>query len=136
MGVARLGACLSLKGKVVLLIKARSVDLVYQRHVSPMTQFETTNSPSTAISTAAMYATEMLSSIILSTLSLYLATVFATPNNVQQQSLSTNALRVPVTLGVMSRCPDALLCETLFDKVIPRVAEKIDISFAYIATYA
>jgi len=34
----------------------------------------------------------------------------------------------------MSRCPDALLCETLFDKVIPRVAEKIDLSLAYIAT--
>jgi hypothetical protein len=82
-----------------------------------------------------MYATDMLSSIILSTLSLYLATVFATPNNVQQ-SWSTDALRVPVTLGVMSRCPDALLCETLFDKVIPRVAEKIDLSLAYIATYA
>jgi len=37
-------------------------------------------------------------------------------------------------LGVMSRCPDALLCETLFDKVIPRVAEKIDLSLAYVAT--
>ncbi len=35
----------------------------------------------------------------------------------------------------MSRCPDALLCETLFDKVIPRVAEKIDLSLAYIARY-
>ena len=39
-------------------------------------------------------------------------------------------------LGVMSQCPDALLCETLFDKVIPRVAGKIDLSFAYVATYA
>ncbi|KAI0307104.1 hypothetical protein B0F90DRAFT_1622366, partial [Multifurca ochricompacta] len=43
--------------------------------------------------------------------------------------------RVPVTLGVMSRCPDALLCETLFDKVIPRVANKIDLSLAYVARH-
>ncbi|KAI0268196.1 hypothetical protein BC834DRAFT_933352 [Gloeopeniophorella convolvens] len=33
----------------------------------------------------------------------------------------------------MSRCPDALLCEALFDKVIPRVADKIDLSLAYVA---
>jgi hypothetical protein len=72
---------------------------------------------------------------ILSTLSLYLAAVYASPKDVQQ-SWSTDALRVPVTLGVMSRCPDALLCETLFDKVIPRVAEKIDLSLAYVAKCA
>ncbi len=51
-----------------------------------------------------------------------------------QQPWSSNSLRVPVTLGVMSRCPDALLCETLFDNVIPRVDEKIDLSLAYVAT--
>jgi len=34
----------------------------------------------------------------------------------------------------MSQCPDALLCETLFDKVIPRVAEKIELSLSYVAT--
>jgi hypothetical protein len=43
--------------------------------------------------------------------------------------------RVPVMLGVMSRCPDALLCETLFDNVIPKVAPKIDLSLAYLAKY-
>ena len=77
----------------------------------------------------------MFPTIALSALALYLATVFATPR-VAQQSWSTDALRVPVMLGVMSQCPDALLCETLFDKVIPRVAGKIDLSFAYVATYA
>ncbi|KAN0126780.1 hypothetical protein V8E52_000420 [Russula decolorans] len=51
-----------------------------------------------------------------------------------QQSWSSNSLRVPVTLGVMSRCPDALLCETLFDSVIPRVSKKIELSLAYVAT--
>lgn len=76
----------------------------------------------------------MLSQSIVVTLSLCLVTVCASARPVQQ-SWSSNSLRVPVILGVMSRCPDALLCETLFDKVIPRVAEKIDLSLAYVATY-
>jgi hypothetical protein len=62
---------------------------------------------------------------------LSLVAAYATPN---QQSWSASTLRVPLILGVMSRCPDALLCETLFDKVIPRVAEKINFSLAYVAT--
>jgi hypothetical protein len=70
---------------------------------------------------------------IASVLSLCLVASSATPAAVQQ-SWSISTRRVPVTLGVMSRCPDALLCETLFDKVIPRVAEKIDIALAYVAT--
>ena len=89
--------------------------------------------PLTATPLIATSSTTMSPTIILSALALYLATVFA---KVAQQSWSTDALRVPVMLGVMSQCPDALLCETLFDKVIPRVAEKIDLSFAYVATYA
>jgi hypothetical protein len=72
----------------------------------------------------------MLSKSVVTTLSLCLV-ASARP---VQQSWSSNAL-VPVTLGVMSRCPDALLCETLFDSVIPRVAEKIELSLAYVATY-
>jgi len=76
----------------------------------------------------------MFLTTIPTALTLYLATVFATPK-VAQQSWSIDALRVPVILGVMSQCPDALLCETLFDKVIPRVAEKIELSLAYVATY-
>jgi hypothetical protein len=76
----------------------------------------------------------MLSKSVVATLSLCLVAVYASARPVQQ-SWSSNSLRVPVTLGVMSRCPDALLCETLFDSVIPRVAEKIDISLAYVATY-
>lgn len=76
----------------------------------------------------------MLSKSIVATLSLCLVAVYASARPVQQ-SWSSNYLRVPVTLGVMSRCPDALLCETLFDSVIPRVYEKINLSLAYIATY-
>jgi hypothetical protein len=80
----------------------------------------------------------MLSTGIISTLSLSLAIAAATPTDLQQESWSsptTNDIRVPVTLGVMSRCPDALQCETLFDNVIPRVAEKINLSLAYVAKY-
>jgi hypothetical protein len=66
--------------------------------------------------------------------SLCFVAVYASARPVQQ-SWSSDSLRVPVSLGVMSRCPDALLCETLFDNVIPRVAKKIDLSLAYVATY-
>ncbi|KAF8484703.1 hypothetical protein DFH94DRAFT_624073 [Russula ochroleuca] len=70
---------------------------------------------------------------IASLLPLSLVAVYASPVAVQH-SWSASTRRVPVMLGVMSRCPDALLCETLFDNVIPRVADKINISLAYIAT--
>ncbi|KAH9060891.1 hypothetical protein EDB87DRAFT_1808038 [Lactarius vividus] len=80
----------------------------------------------------------MLSRVIIQTLSLFFTAAHASSITGAQDSWSipgsfTNNLRVPVTLGVMSRCPDALLCETLFDKVIPKVAEKIDLSLAFIA---
>jgi hypothetical protein len=52
-----------------------------------------------------------------------------------QRPWSTDKHRVPVTLGVMSRCPDALFCESVFDDVRRREAEKINLSFAYLATY-
>ncbi|KAG6861606.1 hypothetical protein C0995_014513 [Termitomyces sp. Mi166 len=44
-----------------------------------------------------------------------------------------NAVKVPVQLGVMSRCPDALLCENVFDDVLQKVSNKIDISMVYVA---
>ncbi|KAH9179627.1 hypothetical protein EDB89DRAFT_2110949 [Lactarius sanguifluus] len=81
----------------------------------------------------------MLSTVIIQTLSLFFITAaHASSVTDAQDSWSitgpfTNTLRVPVILGVMSRCPDALLCETLFDKVIPKVAEKIDLSLTFIA---
>ncbi|KAH8118686.1 hypothetical protein DFH11DRAFT_1568690 [Phellopilus nigrolimitatus] len=43
-------------------------------------------------------------------------------------------VKVPVTFGVMSRCPDALLCESVFDKALPRVEDKIDLSLSFIGT--
>jgi hypothetical protein len=50
-----------------------------------------------------------------------------------QQSPIRPNVKVPVHLGVMSRCPDALLCETVFNRVLERVAEKIDLSLTYVA---
>ncbi|THH11935.1 hypothetical protein EW145_g318 [Phellinidium pouzarii] len=41
-------------------------------------------------------------------------------------------VKVPVTLGVMSRCPDALLCETVFDKVLPQVNDRINLTLSFI----
>lgn len=43
--------------------------------------------------------------------------------------------KVPVELGVMSRCPDAILCENVFNDVLAKVPEKLDLSLLYIARY-
>ncbi|KII95217.1 hypothetical protein PLICRDRAFT_34060 [Plicaturopsis crispa FD-325 SS-3] len=41
-------------------------------------------------------------------------------------------VKVPVVLGVMSKCPDALLCESVFEQVLKRVSDKVDISLTYV----
>ncbi|KAG6821284.1 hypothetical protein H0H93_002394, partial [Arthromyces matolae] len=46
---------------------------------------------------------------------------------------SFSEVKVPVQLGVMSRCPDALLCENVFNEVLPKVSDKIDLSMVYVA---
>ncbi|KAA1093858.1 hypothetical protein PGT21_000887 [Puccinia graminis f. sp. tritici] len=38
---------------------------------------------------------------------------------------------VPIVLGVMSKCPDAQICEDVFDKVLAEVADKVDVLVAY-----
>lgn len=50
-----------------------------------------------------------------------------------QQNLTHAVVKVPVQLGVMSRCPDALLCENIFDQVLDKVAGKIELSLIYVA---
>jgi len=41
---------------------------------------------------------------------------------------------VPIVLGVMSRCPDAFLCEDVFDKVLDHTGHvKVDLSLLYVA---
>ncbi|KAJ4478044.1 hypothetical protein J3R30DRAFT_3290409 [Lentinula aciculospora] len=42
-------------------------------------------------------------------------------------------IKVPVILGVMSRCPDALLCENSMDAVLKKVGDKISLKLVYIA---
>jgi len=43
-------------------------------------------------------------------------------------------LRVPITLGVMSRCPDAHACEAVFDNVLRRVGhDKVNIELTFVA---
>ena len=52
-----------------------------------------------------------------------------------QRSFNTqyHDIKVPIELGVMSRCPDALLCEFVFDQVLHKVANKVDLALRYIA---
>jgi hypothetical protein len=44
-------------------------------------------------------------------------------------------VKVPVQLGVMSKCPDALLCEATFNSVLEKVKDKVDLSLFYIAKW-
>ncbi|KAG9091876.1 hypothetical protein FS749_016167 [Ceratobasidium sp. UAMH 11750] len=65
-----------------------------------------------------------------------LAAATAVPELVAQDEITQNVqdIKVPVMLGVMSRCPDAITCETVFDKVLERVGDKVDMSLAFIGT--
>jgi hypothetical protein len=51
----------------------------------------------------------------------------------QDELRTISDIKVLVQLGVMSRCPDALLCETTFNEVLSRVIDKVDLSLIYIA---
>lgn len=53
----------------------------------------------------------------------------------QTASDRTFDTRVPVQLGVMSKCPDALLCESTFNEVLGKVGDKMDLSLVYVAKY-
>lgn len=45
----------------------------------------------------------------------------------------TRWTKVPVTLGVMSRCPDAIHCENVMDTVFNEVGfEKVDVTLSFI----
>ena len=41
-------------------------------------------------------------------------------------------VKVPVVLGVMSACPDAIFCEAVFDDVLAQVGDKVDLSLTFI----
>lgn len=67
-------------------------------------------------------------------LPLLLTPALALPSFLLQPStpdLSTST-PVPVILGVMSKCPDAELCETVWDHVLDRVGGLVDMKLVYI----
>ena len=51
----------------------------------------------------------------------------------QDELRTISDIKVPIQLGVMSRCPDALLCESTFNDVLSKVIDKVDLSLVYIA---
>jgi hypothetical protein len=55
------------------------------------------------------------------------------PQQRRSQSVIAAPRRVDVTLGVMSRCPDALFFEGIFDRVLQQVNSKITLTMAFIA---
>lgn len=59
-----------------------------------------------------------------------------TPLTVQtlDQGYVTQDLKVPVVLGVMSACPDAIVCESVFDRVLQQVGDKVDLSLTFLGT--
>ncbi|KAI5120682.1 hypothetical protein M0805_006971 [Coniferiporia weirii] len=79
-------------------------------------------------------ALAMLSTLMLAPSALAAVTAYAAPFWLDQSPLmdETSAVKVPVTLGVMSRCPDALLCESVFDKVLPQVDGKVNLTLSFI----
>ncbi|KAJ7228637.1 hypothetical protein GGX14DRAFT_614082 [Mycena pura] len=50
-----------------------------------------------------------------------------------QSAFRSDVVPVPVQLGVMSRCPDALVCESIFDQVLKQVGSKINLTLIYVA---
>ncbi|KAJ7700081.1 hypothetical protein B0H17DRAFT_1048492 [Mycena rosella] len=51
-----------------------------------------------------------------------------------QVALQDGVIKVPVELGVMSRCPDALICEAVFSEVLKQVGpSKVDLKLVYVA---
>lgn len=58
------------------------------------------------------------------------------PFEVQTSSDHTTAdVKVPVILGVMSQCPDAILCESVFNRALEHVADIIDLTLSFIGRY-
>lgn len=51
----------------------------------------------------------------------------------QDEMCTVPDIKVSIQLGVMSRCPDALLCESTFNEVLSRVIDKVNLSLVYIA---
>ena len=99
------------------------------RHCNPDRQ-DVQRSPALTLTTI-MRATRRLFSLSLVSA---VSSRVAGPLVVQPDGVFSGAqdVKVPVVLGVMSGCPDALLCESVFDRVIERVSDKIDLRLTFI----
>jgi hypothetical protein len=61
-----------------------------------------------------------------------------TPSDLTDNTLehfNFDDVKVPVVLGVMSRCPDALICESVFSDVLKEVGDKVNVSLSFIAKF-
>lgn len=67
-------------------------------------------------------------------LAVQLPLILQAPNQHQQSPVHSD-VKVRVQLGVMSRCPDALLCENVFNHVLDKVAGKMAFSLTYVAKW-
>ncbi|KAI0736196.1 hypothetical protein C8Q72DRAFT_768944 [Fomitopsis betulina] len=75
-------------------------------------------------------------SLTVSILALAAHRVLASRPFIVQDEVQTpysSPTKVPVMLGVMSRCPDAVLCEAVFDQVLKKVGHKVDLSLTFVA---
>lgn len=62
------------------------------------------------------------------------AAVNLSSNPQVQHPLVAGNIRVPITLGIMSRCPDAKLCENILDTAFEQVGfDKVDVSLFFVA---
>jgi hypothetical protein len=50
-------------------------------------------------------------------------------------AMTHSDVKVELMLGVMSQCPDAILCESVMDNVLKRVADKVHLSLSFLASW-
>ena len=55
--------------------------------------------------------------------------------NFNDQDSPRPARNVKVSLGVMSHCPDAVLCESVWDKTIDLVGNQMELELLFIGSY-
>lgn len=50
-------------------------------------------------------------------------------------AMTHSDVKVELMLGVMSQCPDAILCESVMDDVLKHVANKVHFSLSFLASW-
>ncbi|KAH9811247.1 secreted protein [Melampsora americana] len=56
-------------------------------------------------------------------------------NSIISTSTTPAKSLIPVALGVMSKCPDAQICEDVFDRVLTEVSSKVDLTMVYMGNF-